>query len=374
MTVHFAVHQSDKIGLANLIKRGIDLNYVTTDDKTPLIHSIELDDIEVAIMLIEGGADVSIGEDNYIGRQPIHLASCSGHYDVVHSIILRSGSSVNAVDGRGLTPLHWASQSAHMHIINYLLDNGAHINVRDDFGKTPLHRGSENQHFEITRYLIENGAIINSRDNFGWTALHHAVVCGNVSMVNLLLSYGADVKSSDIRGDSILHLAASRLRKENLKVVSQSDGNMLPNMNMVTPLVFQALKNIGTELSLSALLVNYGAIINNKNPQKETPFLFAAEEGSLDLMRFFVAAGADLQQENWIHMGKWPSSISDNEDVKRWLSEMASICVQPLTTICKYDIRRMLSGRICEGLTKLPLPSALQKFLHVPDIDDMLGV
>ena len=45
---------------------------------------------------------------------------------------------MNAQDGRGETPLHWALTGKQFDVIDHLLDAGADASIKDDDGKTPF--------------------------------------------------------------------------------------------------------------------------------------------------------------------------------------------------------------------------------------------
>ena len=62
------------------------------------------------------------------------------------------------------TPLHGASSSGHLGVVEYLVNNRAEINVKDNsFDFTPLHIASQNGHLNVVQYLVNQRADINSK-------------------------------------------------------------------------------------------------------------------------------------------------------------------------------------------------------------------
>jgi hypothetical protein len=62
--------------------------------RTPLYWAIENNHTEVAILLIERGADVNIGDE--FGETPLHRAAYNINFEVAE-LLLKSGASVNAL-------------------------------------------------------------------------------------------------------------------------------------------------------------------------------------------------------------------------------------------------------------------------------------
>ena len=118
---------------------------------------------------------------------------------------LEEGANVNAEDGKGLTPLHYASRSStDVSVITMLLDLGADVNATSDQGFTPLHvAASGNPNSTVIALLLDRGADIEARDGSGATPLHHAVIFVNEdpSVLKLLLDRGADVDARSKHGD-----------------------------------------------------------------------------------------------------------------------------------------------------------------------------
>lgn len=44
-----------------------------------------------------------------------------------------------------MTPLHWATERGHAHVVKVLLENGADITVSSKFEKTPLELAEDNE-------------------------------------------------------------------------------------------------------------------------------------------------------------------------------------------------------------------------------------
>ena len=140
---------------------------------------------------------------------------------------LERGADVNAGDGSGSSPLHWAVYlDADPEIIRLLLDHGADAAAKDADGTPiltyPLLNGGSS---EVIRWLLESGADANAR-NGGTPVLHEAVwfaahathpetvklgselgrdlPAESVEIIRSLLEHGADASAKDGFGQTVL--------------------------------------------------------------------------------------------------------------------------------------------------------------------------
>uniref|UniRef100_UPI000EF47F76 ankyrin-3-like n=1 Tax=Ciona intestinalis TaxID=7719 RepID=UPI000EF47F76 len=107
---------------------------------------------------------------------PLHLASQSGHVNLVRMILNYPGVSVDAVTAKQkVTPLHVAAKSGYV----------------DDKGYTCLHYAAACGHLDMASLLLGQGADIHTSDKMGMTPLHLAAKSGSLKMVKLLKQAGA---------------------------------------------------------------------------------------------------------------------------------------------------------------------------------------
>ena len=94
------------------------------------------DRIEIAVLLIAGGADIDIKSVNY--PTMLHFAAIYGSSRSV-KILLESGADPNVGNDNGVTPLHIAAEINGREIVADLINAGADPTVADLNGDTPLH-------------------------------------------------------------------------------------------------------------------------------------------------------------------------------------------------------------------------------------------
>jgi ligand-binding sensor domain-containing protein len=101
-------------------------------DTTPLEAAVLRRQTEIALLLIDRGADVNAKDAR--GRTALHLAD----QREVAEKLLASGADVHARDGTGLTPLHavCCRSSGNAGLVELLLDSGADVNAVDSDGRT----------------------------------------------------------------------------------------------------------------------------------------------------------------------------------------------------------------------------------------------
>jgi hypothetical protein len=103
-----------------------------------------------------------------------------GQIEELSELVVR-GCNVNAGDGEGLTPLHYAAELNRIEVINTLSS------------------------------LVGEDLLVNAQDKYGWTPLHTAAHHGNIDCIEKLLSLGADVSVKERTGKTPLHLAVAQV-------------------------------------------------------------------------------------------------------------------------------------------------------------------
>ncbi|PFX20922.1 uncharacterized protein LOC111336267 [Stylophora pistillata] len=142
--------------------------------KTMLLHSISLDNSEGFTMALEALEELNIGlnwsafsEPLLPGRgewnTPLTLSSKLGRTSMVSSL-LQKGANPDLCSDSGVerstrrTPLHEASKSGHLQVIDCLLTHGCNVNSLDARGWTPIHDAICHDRMDIALKLLENGA------------------------------------------------------------------------------------------------------------------------------------------------------------------------------------------------------------------------
>lgn len=138
----------------------------------------------------------------------LYLACQIGQLYAVQSILSR-GTDPNMVVSDGTTPLHVASRSGHNDVVGFLVANGADVNVMDKLGMTPLLLAINYGDIDLVKLLLDNGADVNLNNSRKVSAAHVAVACQSLAVLKLLLEYDAFVNTANaINGKTPLHIAA----------------------------------------------------------------------------------------------------------------------------------------------------------------------
>jgi ankyrin repeat protein len=91
---------------------------------------------------------VSAVSRNALRNTPLHAATAGGHTDVALLLIER-GADVGVADAGGHTPLHIAADAGLTPVVRALLERGADPHAVDAEDKTPLSRAAARNHAAI---------------------------------------------------------------------------------------------------------------------------------------------------------------------------------------------------------------------------------
>ena len=115
----------------------------------------------------------------FIFMNPVSEAECRMYFLILFKLIVRvtelvlPNGAINALDGSGATPLHYAARNGYLEAVKWLVkEAGAKVDSKDNLGRTPLIRAVYYGRLETVKFLAkEVGADVESKDNDGKTAL-----------------------------------------------------------------------------------------------------------------------------------------------------------------------------------------------------------
>jgi len=226
--MHFAARVGDLESVKLLLAAGVDVNLKTdeggsagTSGYTPLLVATTRAQVEVALYLLDHGADPNI---DAAGFTPLHWASTTWE-----------GFASNPVYGFEDPMSGIPDRQAKLRLVKALLAHGANVNARmtkrppsfatgytDAVGATPLLLAASVDDVEMMRILLEAGAdskiptATNATAIMAATGLNHGIGESLVTeaqardAVKLLLDLGLDAKGETTFGENALFGPAYR--------------------------------------------------------------------------------------------------------------------------------------------------------------------
>jgi uncharacterized protein len=332
-TLANAVQRMDRAAIRQLIDARTDVNVTQADGTTALHWAAYHDDLDLVNRLLAKGANVRAA--NRYGVTPLSLACTNGNAAIVQRFLeagadanaslpggetmlmtaartgkvgavralIAHGADVNAKEPRrGQTALMWAAADGHVEVIEELIRVGADYRTPLDSGYTPLLFAVRQGHIGAAKALIKAGVDVNEVVQAakspklpegerpirnGMTPLHLAVANAHFELASELLDAGAD-PNSDLMGYSILHMVVY-VRQPG---VGDNDPGPEGSGNM-TSLEF-VKKAVAKGAKVDARITRRVNLTNTRwNEQGSTPYLLAAVTADSELMKTFVALGAD---------------------------------------------------------------------------------
>jgi ankyrin repeat protein len=221
--------------------------------------------------------------------------------------LLDQGTSPNAADSKGVTPLMNAGAIGSLESMNLLVERGAEVNAQNAFGSTAL-MWSANDPGKV-RFLLDHGADVNTVTKSGRTALMIAALSNpSAETVRLLLERGADASRVDQKGNNAFLSAVTGNDPATIRLLAgfAGDVNRANPVFGVTPLMTAAsMRNI----ELVKLLLRKGANVNAVSPSDSpflktkngkvaagafTPLIMATTYGPPELVEVLLDAGAKV--------------------------------------------------------------------------------
>jgi len=216
-------------------------------------------------------------------------AAMRGDREAVRAALARK-ADVNAPQVDGATALHWAVERDDVELAELLLTAGARASARTREGVTPLQLAAINGSAGMLGRLIKSGADPNApltpaRD----TALMLAARTGKTDAIRLLLEAGADINAKENwGGTTALSWAVAEGHAEAASVLIAASADVNARSHYVAPANGRGFEGRTPSASRTEEKVEEFA------SGWLAPLMFAVREGSLELTRILVGAGADV--------------------------------------------------------------------------------
>ena len=300
------------------IRLSIDWSTNLDFDMPLLLSAIYKNKLDLAKLLIAGGANVNKSCKHYFGL-PLNAAIRFVKDIDFIKFLLEAGANVNPMlNDPPIFALLPNPDSSAISILKLLTSFGANVNICKN-GKSALIDVASNGHFEILQFLIDNGADVNFK-NFQGNALIHTIKTLHkyfqtyhlapyddtrlkeyLQIINMLILKGTDVNIQDGTGNTALAWAADltndlyhyrpnrSFQSKIIETLIKANASLnLPDINGNTPLI-KAVRQENFEIT--KLLINSGAKVTIKNREKKTAYDYACDKRNaeiIDLLKPFM--------------------------------------------------------------------------------------
>ena len=285
-----------------LIEAGADVNIVDMSGHTALMLAVRKGYLKIGEVLIKAGADV----DKFTAEGLTALSYCTleGNEKGVRFLV-QAGADVNMVDRSGHTALMLAVHKGNLKMGEVLIKAGADVNIVNKPGHTALVLAVHKGNLRMGEILIKAGADVDKFCSEDHTALSHCTLEGNEEGVRMLVEAGADVNRVNESGDTALIVAVrnGNLNMTKVLIEAGADVNKI-YVNNKTALLFQGTLNSGGTalivavrkeyLNITKALIEAGADVNKTEENYKTALSYFALNGNTEGLRLLLRSGAKV--------------------------------------------------------------------------------
>jgi ankyrin repeat protein len=263
--------------------------------ETPLLLAADLDNVLLARLLLEKGAQVQYSDESGGKFSPMHAARSA---DMVQ-LLLDHGADPNLADETQRRPLHWFASGNEITAMQAILQHGADVHAMGGFGM-PIHEAASSS-LAAVELLLAHGADAEARDHQFNTPLHEAARYGKTDVMTFLLErWPQGTRKTNIFQETPLHFAIGygweKTNAVRLLLEQWPAGARECDSNSNTPLHVAAAGG-DRNIDLVKLLVElWPEGMRVRGAFGATPLHLAATAWGLEVVRFLVQRWPDGKQ------------------------------------------------------------------------------
>jgi uncharacterized protein len=238
----------------------------------PVVEAAKNGQRETVAQIIKRGENVNAAETD--GTTALHWAARAADAPLVKRL-LAAGANPNAANRYGITPLQLAAENGDAAVLRALLAAGADVNAVLPEGETVLMTAARTGAPDALRALLDKGADVHARESwYGETALIWAAAQDHADAVRLLLAHGADANE----------------RSALLTIDKRRAGQSILPLGSWTPLMYVAREDAR---NAAAVLIEAHADLTLVDPDGATALVIAILNGHYEMAQKLIEAGAD---------------------------------------------------------------------------------
>ncbi|HEX7706221.1 MAG TPA: ankyrin repeat domain-containing protein [Thermoanaerobaculia bacterium] len=178
-----AIRNGDAEAIETLLDAEPELVSEMEGNVSPLLFALYHGKRELAHLLLDRGAPLSIGE-----------ACALGERERVEGLLTADPASLESRTPDGFPPLGLAVFFGQPEIARLLIERGADVSAaaNNALRVAPVHAAAAACDRDTMRLLLARGADPNARQQLDYTPLHGAASRGDIEMAKLLIDAGAD--------------------------------------------------------------------------------------------------------------------------------------------------------------------------------------
>ncbi|MEW5924604.1 MAG: FG-GAP-like repeat-containing protein, partial [Candidatus Zixiibacteriota bacterium] len=146
-----------------LAEKGVDINVIGADGRSPLYQAVWNADIDLTKYLLDKGAEANIRAETGVSLPYFATAFRSPEFGIM---LFEKTSDFSEQDALGLNMLHYAAARGFGEQVQMLFNRGIDINSRDSLGRTPLAYATLWKHDDVIDILKTHGAIADDSATF----------------------------------------------------------------------------------------------------------------------------------------------------------------------------------------------------------------
>lgn len=256
-----AAMRGDLDAVREILGRQADVNVAQGDGTTALHWAAYRDDVEMARLLVEAGADVTV-KTRLGDLTPLFMAAKNGTAEMIE-LLAEAGAEIHSTNANGTTPLMLAAASGKTDAVQVLLDRGADVNAKD----------------------------VTNEQN----AVMFAASLGRADVVKLLAANGAalddNTKVTEIVKREYRYREREQKNTNRSRQIRREGATSLPTMGGMTALQFATREG---HMDVVRELVEAGADVDRVNAADHMSALTSALlNGGFDIAMYLVENGAD---------------------------------------------------------------------------------